>query len=126
MKRFLAYGPFIFCCTLLFYTSSLSSISLTQSINFLYFDKILHFLAYSALGATALLASIFRVRKCNLYVYIEAVIIASLYGVFDEIHQLFVPGRTFEILDLFFDFLGSITGAYISYLLVCMYLKSRK
>jgi len=38
---------------------------------------------------------------------ILAIVVASLYGLFDEIHQIFVPTRYFEIKDLFFDVVGS-------------------
>ena len=40
-----------------------------------------------------------------------AVMIATLYGVTDEYHQLFVPGRTFDVLDMAADAIGSIAGA---------------
>ena len=36
-----------------------------------------------------------------------AIIIAILYGVTDEIHQYFVPGRTFDILDIIANSVGS-------------------
>lgn len=32
------------------------------------------------------------------------------YSISDEIHQIFIPGRTFELLDLFLDFIGSYIG----------------
>lgn len=34
-------------------------------------------------------------------------LIVTLYGVSDEVHQLFVPGRFFSLLDIFFDALGA-------------------
>ena len=40
-----------------------------------------------------------------------AVAISSLYGVTDEYHQLFVPGRSFDVLDMLADALGSVVGA---------------
>jgi len=36
-----------------------------------------------------------------------AIAISTLYGVTDEIHQLFVPGRYFSIFDIIFNFIGS-------------------
>lgn len=32
------------------------------------------------------------------------------YSISDEVHQIFIPGRTFELLDLFLDFIGSYIG----------------
>lgn len=42
-----------------------------------------------------------------------AVAAASLYGVTDEIHQLFVPGRFCDPADWLVDTLGALTGALI-------------
>lgn len=42
-----------------------------------------------------------------------AVVIASLYGVSDEFHQLFVPGRVASIYDVFADCVGSVLGAVL-------------
>jgi len=36
--------------------------------------------------------------------------ICVIYGITDEIHQLFVPGRAFQISDLVMDSIGSIIG----------------
>ncbi len=35
------------------------------------------------------------------------------YGVSDEVHQLFVPGRTADIADLFADAVGAAIGAWL-------------
>jgi VanZ family protein len=39
--------------------------------------------------------------------------ISFLYGVTDELHQLFVPGRAFQLIDLAVDFLGILLAAII-------------
>ena len=54
----------------------------------------------------AIRGSEFRMARDK--VVIAAVIFASLYGASDEIHQIFVPGRTPSFLDLFFDFMGAL------------------
>ncbi|MEM9861948.1 MAG: VanZ family protein [Myxococcota bacterium] len=38
-------------------------------------------------------------------------LIAVLFGLSDELHQAFVPGRTAELLDLVADGLGAVAGA---------------
>lgn len=43
------------------------------------------------------------------------VIICFLYACSDEIHQLFVPGRSGEIRDVLIDTTGGVLGAYIYY-----------
>ena len=40
-----------------------------------------------------------------------AVVLATLYGLTDEVHQRFVPGRTAEIADVVADVLGAAAGA---------------
>ena len=36
--------------------------------------------------------------------------LTGAYGLFDEVHQLFVPTRTFQLIDIVIDFLGAIVG----------------
>ena len=43
-----------------------------------------------------------------------AIIIASVYGIFDELHQLLIPGRSAEFLDWLADFFGAMTGVLIA------------
>lgn len=45
-----------------------------------------------------------------------ALAICVIYGLTDEIHQLFVPGRAFQISDLVMDAIGSIIGISLAYL----------
>lgn len=47
-----------------------------------------------------------------------AFIFCSLYAYSDEIYQLFVPGRAFQLSDLRNDILGAITGIIIYFLVV--------
>jgi VanZ family protein len=35
------------------------------------------------------------------------------FALSDEIHQLFVPGRAFQVIDLIIDFLGLLFGVYL-------------
>lgn len=44
---------------------------------------------------------------------IVSFVIAWLYGLSDEIHQIFVPARTFQVLDLFVDGLGAALGVLV-------------
>jgi len=42
-----------------------------------------------------------------------AFILTCIYALSDEFHQLFVPGRAFELLDLALDNLGGLAGALL-------------
>lgn len=39
---------------------------------------------------------------------ILAIGISTIYGMLDEIHQLFVPGRIFSVYDIFLNLIGSL------------------
>ena len=76
-------------------------------------DKVLHMLEYSLLGAL-----VYRACRhaAGPWVARHAVIIASagcaLYGFSDEIHQLFVPFREADPVDLVADMTGAFLGAW--------------
>lgn len=42
-----------------------------------------------------------------------AILICIIYAISDEIHQIFVPGREFKLLDICIDSIGSIIGIYM-------------
>ncbi|MEX2535457.1 MAG: VanZ family protein [Trueperaceae bacterium] len=44
-----------------------------------------------------------------------AVAVAALYGVVDEVHQMFVPGRNPDILDWLADIAGAAVGVWLVY-----------
>ncbi len=68
-------------------------------------DKVFHFIAYFVL-ATFLCVALKR-RHYSLFI---AVIIAAIYGISDEIHQGFIPGRDVSLLDWLADFAGALAG----------------
>ncbi len=39
-----------------------------------------------------------------------AILLSTVYGVTDEVHQMFVPGRVAEVRDLFADVIGATLG----------------
>ena len=45
-------------------------------------------------------------------------LVGALYAITDEIHQLFVPGRSGMIKDVFIDSLGIITGVIICLIII--------
>ena len=72
-------------------------------------DKLLHALAYGTLAATALFAVApkFRLRR-PLLASVMIVLFCVAYGISDEFHQSFVPGRTPSCWDLAADSVGAI------------------
>jgi VanZ family protein len=68
--------------------------------------------AYAGLGMLAARAlAKGRLRKVTWRVVCGAIAISSIYGVTDEYHQLFVPGRAFDVMDMVADAIGSVIGA---------------
>lgn len=80
-----------------------------------HFGNYAHFGEYAVLGCLITLA--FREPRSWLW----AVAMASAYGVTDELHQLFVPGRVADPLDWVIDTLGAIAGA----LLIAWFLRKK-
>ncbi len=92
---------------LIFTLSSIESASL-PSLQFKLGDKLIHLAEYGLFGF--LTARLF-VQLGWKQPYIWAVLIASFYGVTDEIHQFYVPGRTMEVYDWIADTLGGLLGS---------------
>lgn len=76
-------------------------------------SSIAHFCEYTVFGA--LLANALHTRLSLRRACLLAIICASLYGVSDEIHQLFVPERMCDPVDWMVDTLGASLGSGIVY-----------
>ena len=103
--------------TLIFVLSSLPDISGPE----LYFsasDKLGHVLIYIPLGYFLARAVYWQPGPFKGQPAFWAVFIGILYGLSDEIHQYFVPGRLMEIADWGADAIGIFLGAGIFYLLL--------
>lgn len=85
--------------------------------------KMAHATEYAILGflLTGSYADSSRKRK---NVLLPAVT-GSLYAVSDELHQMFVPGRSCEIKDMLIDSSGVIVGTLLGFF-VFIYWKKRK
>lgn len=78
-------------------------------------DKWSHGLAYA--GLTVLLIRALAGgawRGVTARVCVAAAVIAALYGVTDELHQLFVPGRQADVLDVAADSIGATIAAVLA------------
>lgn len=76
------------------------------------YGALAHFLEYAVLGA--LLWFAFDTGSHGFSVIAVAVIAASAYGVSDEFHQFFVPGRVPDIADWGVDTIGALVGAIVA------------
>ena len=77
---------------------------------FAYQDKLFHAVAYGLLGVLLLMSFRYQAPRYTGIQKALAVGIASLYGISDEFHQSFVPGREADILDWAADTIGALTA----------------
>ena len=92
-----------------FQVSSLSRLGMAERVP----DWISHPIEYGA-GAFLLCRALGgRGRTASVPAAIGAVVLATLYGVTDEYHQSFVPGRDADAADVAKDFLGAAAAAVL-------------
>ena len=105
------WGPAAAMMALLFL---LSSIPGSSPVLWREFNLTAHGLAYGLLGALLLHALAGgRLRGITVRNTAGAVVVAGMYGLSDEFHQRFVPGRTAELLDLGADVAGATCGVLL-------------
>ena len=79
-----------------------------------------HAFSYATMGALSMgLMSTFDFKKRGLPAVL-AFLICILYSVSDEIHQLFVQGRSGQVSDVILDSCGAIFGIAIVALFICI------
>lgn len=87
----------------------------TEKVESLQFTarKTAHCLIYTVLGVLSFL-SVISYRKLRFYIRPAiSALICLLYALSDEVHQLFVAGRSCEFRDVFIDFCGALLGIAI-------------
>jgi VanZ family protein len=113
--------PVVVYCGVIFAQSAYPSPDSLSSYPF--GDKMMHFLAYALLGGL-----FFRALNksfphwCVSMIALLSVLLTTLYGVSDEIHQSFVAARTAEGMDILADFAGGAFGAIV-FALACLLAK---
>lgn len=85
--------------------------------------KLAHFSEFALLGIIVYL-NVIEYRK-NKVVGLS-ILFSCLYAVSDEIHQLFVPGRACQLLDMCIDSCGAIFGVILVHLLIKRCKKSKQ
>jgi len=104
---------FIYWVTLLILTSTPAQELPKVDIS----DKVVHFGAYFVL---AILFQLYvfiskgeSVFNGKIKTYVLTIIVLTLYGAFDEIHQAFIPGRVADLVDFIADTLGVVTAVLL-------------
>ena len=113
MKHFFKYKfPAIAWAVLIFTLSSIPGARLPKW-TFLHFDKVIHAGFYFILGLF-----VYRFLEPREHSFsfnwkraFASVAIVVVYGVFDEFHQSFVPGRMADVYDATADTIGGLLSA---------------
>jgi len=104
-----------------FYLSSQSTIQKIPA--FPHADKLVHFVCFGGLAFwVAFGCNLFENQKIKILL---PTIIVSIYGIIDEIHQSFTPGRSSTISDWIADTLGALFGSFVFYLVVKITTKNK-
>ncbi|MDR0623262.1 MAG: VanZ family protein [Treponema sp.] len=102
--------PAVFAAALIWILSSQSILPKPKGI--LGFDKLQHLLAFAVLsGAAGLWISREKWKSRGRFFLLLIAAIGSAYGIVDEVHQFFVPGRDCNVWDWIADTLGAFAGA---------------
>lgn len=84
--------------------------------------KIAHFSIYALVGFLLMgLVSTFKLKEKTRILI--SLILGVLYATSDEIHQLFSPGRSAQITDVYIDTLGILVGIFVILLFIKVFEK---
>lgn len=124
INKYISHILLVVWCGVIFYLSHQeASVSGSNSLNILgyilfwlddaslvvwndIFREFMHFGIFCVLGILCYNSFVFNFK----HVVFASLVFCFIYALSDEIHQLFVVGRAFEIVDLILDFCGSLVG----------------
>lgn len=109
------WGPVVLQLAIIFAASSIPNLThLPGDIS----DKSGHSIGYAMLAGVLLRALAGgRLQGVTWKRVLATIALSTLYGVTDEFHQLFVPGRSADPYDVLADCVGSTIGTSIGWLL---------
>jgi VanZ family protein len=100
------WGPFLAALAVVFWLSSLSQVPGAHY----FWDKALHVVGYAGLGVLALRAFHGGLTRPRPIPTLLAALAVVLWGISDEYHQSFVPGRDSSALDVVADAVGMVVA----------------
>lgn len=89
---------------------------ITQQMNS-FVRKMAHFSLFFILGFVSAL-SVFLATHKYLKSFVSGIIICLIYGSLDEIHQMYVPGRTPLVRDVIIDTAGGLCGIVLCIMII--------
>ena len=89
-----------------------------QSTSTFRWDYLEHFTGYFILGMLFVIwrgDRSFRIQTMELIAFM---VVGSIFGWLAEYIQIFIPGRSFNIIDMLYNFLGILSGTLLGYFLL--------
>ncbi len=131
MKKFILISMVLICLIMIFLfsnqdaTDSMNTTIKVSNVinvnsNYGLLRKGGHFLEFFILELL-LLSMISLFKKIDFKYFIISLLFCLLYAVSDEVHQLFIVGRSAQIIDVGIDFCGSVIGGIIFILIYYIY-----
>jgi len=87
-------------------------------------DKVMHLAVYCVLGFLAMGTCRAGDRRHRDTHFWQVVALVCIYGVLDEVHQYFVPGRHSDVFDVLADVIGGLLGTSVMSLLLHRYARA--
>lgn len=113
LKYFVRYWlPVLLWLGIIFYMSSITFVPGKPGLRLS--DKLLHTIEFFVLSF--LLFRAFYNSRWRKAAYWFAILLTILYGISDELHQTFTPGRVFDMYDMLFNSLGACLITVFAYI----------
>jgi len=101
---------------LIFFLSSQPAPEAVKTVPIVSGIKIVHIVEYAIL-CSLFLFSLSKTCKIDiLHICIIAATLTIVFGISDEVHQLFVPGRSGKLIDVFTDAIAAFISSGIYYI----------
>ncbi len=122
LKPLIAWLPATLYMCLIFYMSSHPAPAPIKAVPIYYDIKLVHVIEYGVLSGL-IFFGIFNTYDIPLsWMSIYSITLTYIYGLTDELHQVFVPSRTGRLTDTIANFIGAIIFQAVIY----SFVKKRK
>ena len=112
-KNFLnGYIPAIVWASFILILTSIPTLS-APSLGIDFEDKLYHFIVYFVFGLLLARAGMQRQNSRMTVGLFYAFLMGTTFGVLDELHQTFIPGRTCDFWDATADAIGILAGVLV-------------
>lgn len=112
IKKIIWLMPAIVLTVIMFVLSNIRY-AILPDLNLSFTDKIAHFIEFYFYAITVIIGfDSFDLPKTKLIKY--SILWTAFWGIFDEVHQYFVPGRDCNL----YDWLADLAGIFVAVLLI--------